>query len=63
MMVVGDAQDAVIADPAVTRDFLIASSWFVSPETVQSTYSTIGFSSYNSRFCIRYNGTTCPPRH
>lgn len=61
VMVVGNAEKAVIADPAATQDFLIASSWFLSPQTVQSAYSTIGFRAYNSRYCIRYNGTTlCP---
>ncbi|WP_404392523.1 hypothetical protein [Humibacillus xanthopallidus] len=60
VIVVGDVEDALITDPSLSRDFLIASAWFVNPHSVQNTYTTIGFQNYDRRYCIRYNGTSCP---
>ena len=60
VLVVGDDEQALIADPGVAKDFLIASSWYLSPQVVQNEYTTIGYKTYNDRYCIHYNGTTCP---
>lgn len=60
VIVVGDMEDALIEDPSLSRDFLIASAWFINPHTVQNTYTTIGFKNYDRRYCIHYNGTSCP---
>lgn len=57
--VVGDPEQALIAHPSASRDFLIAASWFVSPHVVQNKYTTIGYATYNRRYCIHYNGATC----
>jgi hypothetical protein len=59
VMVVGSAEPVVIAHPRATRDLLVASSWFLTDKPVQSVYSTIGFTRYNSRYCMIYNGSTC----
>lgn len=59
VIVVGDMEKDLISNKALARDFLIAGAWFVNPHEVQNTYTTIGFSNYNKRYCLRYNGTSC----
>ena len=58
-MLVGDPTKAIAEDPAVTEDFVLASSWFLTQRDLQSVYSTIGFTEYNRTYCRRYNGTSC----
>lgn len=60
VMVVGDVEDEVLASAAPVRDFLVASSWYPNPHRVQNTYSVIGFVAFNQRYCLRFDGATCP---
>lgn len=59
VMLLGDPQDAAVRNPSVTEELLIASSWFLNPHQVQSTYTTIGFRAYTEHFCVKFNGSTC----
>ncbi len=59
VMMLGHQIDTVIADPSAARELLIGSSWLVNPHPVQSTYTTIGFTAYNQRYCINFIGETC----
>jgi hypothetical protein len=58
-IVVGNPRPAILEDPAATRDFVLASSWFLTQRDIQSVYSTIGFTEYNKTYCRRYDGTSC----
>lgn len=60
VMVVGDPEEEVLASAAPVKDFLIASSWYPNPHRVQNTYSVIGFVAFNERYCMRFDGATCP---
>ena len=57
---IGNIEKVLVADPAASRDFLMASSWYLSPHPVQSTYTTIGYETYTKRFCVLYSGNLCP---
>ena len=59
-MLVGDPDPASVRDPSLSEDVLIAASWYLNPNPVQSTYTTISFRAFSARFCVRYNGSTCP---
>ena len=58
-IVVGNPAAAILEDPSITQDFVLASSWYLTERDIQSVYSTIGFSTYNKVYCRRYNGTSC----
>ena len=60
VMLVGDPEMSAIEDASVADDVLIAASWYLNPNPVQNTYTTISFRPYFDRFCIRYIGSTCP---
>jgi hypothetical protein len=57
---IGNIEKVLVADPAASRDFLMANSWYLSPKDVQSTYTTIGYETYTKRFCVLYSGNLCP---
>jgi hypothetical protein len=59
VMMLGDPVKLLLDDGAASRDFLIGSAWYVSPHPVQNTYTTIGYKSYVSRYCIGFIGNTC----
>ncbi|MEO6411799.1 MAG: hypothetical protein ABIO48_04365 [Pedococcus sp.] len=58
-MLVGDPHEYAISHPAAAKDFLVGSSWYVSGHPIQNTYTVIGFSEYNKRYCMTFNGATC----
>jgi hypothetical protein len=60
VMVVGDPEPHLEADPRWSRDFLVASAWYLNPHRVQNTYTTISFRRYYDRYCMTYQGSTCP---
>ncbi len=60
VMMVGNPEPAVLRNTGAVRDFLIASSWYVNPHPVQNVYSTIGFTAYNERYGLRFDGATYP---
>ena len=61
VFMVGAPNDAIQADASVTSDFLTASAWYVSGRPIQNTYTTIGFATYNDRYCITLIGGVCRP--
>lgn len=60
VMVVGDSGSLVETRPASTGTFLIGSAWYLNPHAVQNTYTTISFKAYYNRYCMHYDGSTCP---
>jgi len=60
VMVVGSPEPGLEDDPGWTRDFLIASAWYLNPHRVQNTYTTISFNGYHDRYCMTFQGDTCP---
>jgi membrane protein implicated in regulation of membrane protease activity len=61
VFMVGAPNDAIQADASVTSDFLTASAWYVTGRPIQNTYTTIGFATYNDRYCITLIGGVCRP--
>ena len=59
MMQIGNPDWLIREVPEATRDQLVGSSWFLTGRPTQSVYSTIGFRTYNERYCFRYQGATC----
>lgn len=60
VMLVGDSELGIMADPAQTKAFLTGSAWYLNPHPVQNTYTTISFQRYHDLYCINYLGSTCP---
>jgi len=60
VLVVGDTGAALEADPAWARESLSGSAWYLGPHRVQNGYTTISFRAYRDRYCIDYDGSTCP---
>ena len=60
VMVVGDVMGLLEADPTATTDLLDGSAWYLNPHRVQNMYTTIGFSAYDDRFPMDYDGSTSP---
>ncbi|TPG19193.1 NfeD family protein [Pedococcus bigeumensis] len=61
VFMVGAPNDAIQADASVTSDFLTASAWYVDGRPIQNTYTTIGFATYNDRYCMTLIGGVCRP--
>ncbi|MGZ4748309.1 MAG: hypothetical protein ACXVYY_14615, partial [Oryzihumus sp.] len=59
VMVVGGPEPQLEKHPRWTRDFLIASTWYLNPHRVQNTYTTISFQTYHDRYCMTFQGNTC----
>ena len=60
VMVVGDTGTSLENAPSSARDFLTGSAWYLNGHPVQNTYTTINFRAYKDRYCIEYEGSTCP---
>ena len=56
VMVVGDVDTLVQAEPSAVRDFLDGSAWYLNPHRVQNTFTTIGFRAFRDRFPYHYDG-------
>jgi hypothetical protein len=60
VLVVGDTGTALQADPAWARESLSGSAWYLGRHRVQNGYTTISFRAYRERYCIEFEGSTCP---
>ena len=60
VLVVGDTGAALAEDPTWARESLSGSAWYLGPHRVQNGYTTISFRAYRERYCIEYEGSTCP---
>jgi hypothetical protein len=60
VVVVGDTGARLEADPGWAAESLSGSAWYLGRHPVQNTYTTIGFRPFRDRYCIAYDGSTCP---
>lgn len=60
VLVVGNSASLMKSTPEAASDFLIGSAWYLNPHPVQNTYTAISFEDYYDRYCIYYEGSTCP---
>jgi hypothetical protein len=60
VMEVGAADLMMRGDPGAAGDLLLAAGWYLNPHRVQNTYTTISHDRYRERYCMGYNGDTCP---
>jgi len=60
VLVVGNTGARLKADPTWARESLSGSAWYLGPHRVQNGYTTISFRAYKDRYCIQYEGSTCP---
>jgi hypothetical protein len=59
-LLVGNPHEYALTHPGAAKDFLVGSSWYVADHPIQNTYTVIGFREYNKRYCMTFNGATCP---
>lgn len=60
-MVQAGATDGLVqSDPAAARQLPIGSAWYLTGLSVQNTYTAISDARYKARYCIFYQGDTCP---
>jgi hypothetical protein len=60
VLVVGLSPEVLEEHPEIARSVLPGSLWDLTGKPVHNGYTTLGFRDYNFRFCIRFNGDTCP---
>jgi hypothetical protein len=60
VMQVGAADALVQESPAAARTLLLGSGWYLSGHPVQNTYTAISQLTYKVRYCMLYEGDTCP---
>jgi hypothetical protein len=60
VLVVGGTGAHLKADPTWARESLSGSAWYLGRRRVQNGYTTISFRAYKDRYCINYEGSTCP---
>lgn len=59
VMVIGQV-NRIIEDPALAKEVLAGTAWYLTGKDVQNTYTTISYKTYYDRYCIRVHGQTCP---
>ena len=57
---VGATDLLVQRDPRAARELLIGSGWYLGDHPVQNTYTAISQLAYKERYCVYYEGDTCP---
>jgi hypothetical protein len=60
LLQVGATDLKVQSDPAAARQLPIGSAWYLTGLTSQNTYTAISHAAYKSRYCVYYQGDTCP---
>jgi hypothetical protein len=60
LLQVGATDLTVQSDPAAARQLPIGSAWYLTGLTSQNTYTSISHAAYKSRYCVYYQGDTCP---
>jgi hypothetical protein len=48
------------SDPAAARQLPIGSAWYLTGLTSQNTYTAVSHRVYKDRYCVYYQGDTCP---
>jgi hypothetical protein len=57
---VGLSDQVVKANPAAAQELLIGSGWYLNDHHIQNTYTAVSNRAYKRRYCIYYQGNTCP---
>jgi hypothetical protein len=60
LLQVGATDPLVQSDPRAAQELPIGSAWYLTGLSSQNTYTTISHLPYKSRYCIYYQGSTCP---
>jgi hypothetical protein len=60
LLQVGASDLLVRNHPAAARVLPIGSAWYLTGIDSQSTYTTISHAGYKARYCIFYQGSSCP---
>jgi hypothetical protein len=60
VMVVGNANAVMEAHPAAVRELLTGSAWYLNGHRVQNTYTAVSHAAFKDRYCMSYQGSTCP---
>jgi hypothetical protein len=60
LLQVGATDALVRSDPAAARQLPIGSAWYLTGLSAQNTYTAISEAAYKARYCIYYQGDTCP---
>jgi hypothetical protein len=57
---VGMSDQVVKSHPPAAQELLIGSGWYLNDHPVQNTYTAVSYAAYKHRYCIFYQGNTCP---
>ena len=57
---VGESDDVVKRSPLAAHQLLIGSMWYLNDHPIQNTYTAVSYRAYKRRYCIYYQGNTCP---
>ncbi len=57
---VGPTEVILHDDPRAARYLVVGSGWYLNRHPVQNTYTAISYQAYRTRYCIFYQGSTCP---
>jgi hypothetical protein len=57
---VGLSDQVVKSNPRAAAELLIGSGWYLNDHSIQNTYTAISYAAYKHRYCIYYQGNTCP---
>jgi hypothetical protein len=60
LVVVGPSEDVVQSSPDAARALPVGSAWYLTGISAQSTYTAISHAAYKARYCIYYEGSSCP---
>ena len=60
LLQVGATDELVQSRPGAASELPIGSAWYLTHVSSQSTYTTISQKSYKDRYCIYFQGSTCP---
>ncbi|HEX3295747.1 MAG TPA: hypothetical protein VHR85_02925 [Nocardioides sp.] len=60
LLEVGTTQPLVQTHPGAARDLPIGSAWYLTGISSSSTYTAISHAAYKDRYCVYYEGSTCP---
>jgi hypothetical protein len=57
---VGATDSLVQSDPAAARQLPVGAAWYLTGLSVQNTYTAVNHRIYKQRYCVYYQGDTCP---
>jgi hypothetical protein len=60
LLQVGATDELVRSRPGAASELPIGSAWYLTGVSAQSTYTAISHKSYKARYCVFFQGSTCP---